>query len=260
MNFKLTKLIILLLVFSFFLPCFAKDITITVVYNNVPYNKDLTCVWGFSCFIEGLEKNILFDTGGDGKILLFNMKKLDINPDEIDAVVLSHIHGDHVGGLWSILEENNKILVYLPQLFPTSFKDRASRIAREIISVTKPIQICEGVWSTGQLGTWIKEQSLVINLDEGLIVITGCAHPGIVNIVKRAMDMFQNQVYLVFGGFHLISYTESQVREVISQLKELGVRKVGPSHCTGGRPIELFKEAWGKDFINLGCGAEIKIP
>ncbi len=257
---RLIKFIILSLVFFLAFPCLAKEITITVTYNNIPYNKDLICAWGMSCSIEGIEKSILFDTGGDGGILLSNMEILGIDPAMIDVVVLSHIHGDHVGGLWSILEKNNKILVYLPEAFSKSFKQRASKIARKVISVDKPIKICEGVWSTGQLGTWMKEQSLVINTEDGLVVITGCAHPGIVNIVKKAKDIFQNQVYLVLGGFHLISYNESQVREIIRQLKELGVKKVGPSHCTGEIPIELFKKAWGEDFVNLGCGAKIKIP
>ena len=260
MNFKLTKLIILLSVFSFSLPCFAKEKTITVVYNNVSYNNDLTCAWGMSCFIDGIGKGILFDTGGDGEILLFNMEKLEIDPESIDVVVLSHIHADHMGGLWDLLEKNNKISVYLPGSFSTSFKDRASKITRVVISVDKPIKICEGVWSTGQLGTWIKEQSLIINTEKGLVVVTGCAHPGIVNIVEKAKDMFENKVYLVLGGFHLISYNENQVREIIRQLKDLGVQKVGPSHCTGGGPIELFRQAWGEDFVNLGCGAKIKIP
>jgi len=242
------------------MPCFAEEITITVTYNNIPYNQDLTCAWGMSCFIDGLEKHILFDTGGDGRILLSNMEKLGINPEDIEVVVLSHIHSDHVGGLWDVLNINNNISVYLPASFPEGFKQRAKQTAEEIISVDEPVRICEGAWSTGQLGGRIKEQSLVINTKKGLVVIVGCSHPGIVNIVKRAKDMFEQAVYLVLGGFHLTSYNEMGIGEIIRQLKELGVKKIGPSHCTGEGPIELFRQAWGKDFVNLGCGASIKIP
>ena len=141
-----------------------------------------------------------------------------------------------------------------------SLKDRIRKKAAEVISVDKPIPICKGVWTTGQLGTSIKEQSLVINIESGLVVIAGCAHPGIVNVVKKAKDMLENEIYLALGGFHLMSYSEGEVKEIIRQLMKLGVKKVGPSHCTGERPIELFRQAWGEDFVNLGCGTKINIP
>jgi 7,8-dihydropterin-6-yl-methyl-4-(beta-D-ribofuranosyl)aminobenzene 5'-phosphate synthase len=96
----------------------AKDLSITVSYDNNPYKERLTAAWGFSCVIRGTEKTILFDTGGDGSILLANMEELGINPKEIDLVVLSHIHGDHVGGLSSFLEKNPEVVVYLPKSFP----------------------------------------------------------------------------------------------------------------------------------------------
>jgi len=86
-----------------------KNLSITVSYDNNPYNKRLTTAWGFSCVIKGTEKIILFDTGGDGSILVTNLEELDINPREIDLVVLSHIHGDHVGGLPSFLEKNPEV-------------------------------------------------------------------------------------------------------------------------------------------------------
>jgi 7,8-dihydropterin-6-yl-methyl-4-(beta-D-ribofuranosyl)aminobenzene 5'-phosphate synthase len=74
-------------------------ISITVTYDNNLYTEGLITAWGFSCFIRGAEKTILFDTGGNGSILLANMKELDINPQEIDVAVISHIHGDHAGGI-----------------------------------------------------------------------------------------------------------------------------------------------------------------
>ncbi len=256
---KLNKYLLLLISFLLSTPCFARDVVITVVYNNVPYDKELTAGWGMSCFIEGLEKTILFDTGGDGSILLSNMAKLEINPAEVDTVVLSHIHADHIGGLWGFLETNNQITVYFPRSFPAGFKSKAESLCRKIVPVDEPVEICDGVFSTGELGGPIKEQSLVIDTPKGLIVITGCAHPGIVNIVRFAKNYSGKNAYLVLGGFHLMAYSESQVEQIIKDLKELGVRKVGPSHCTGTRAIELFREAWGEDFIELGCGAKVKI-
>lgn len=237
-----------------------EKVSLTIVYNNVPSDTRLTTAWGFSCFIEGTEKTILFDTGGDGSILLSNMKKLKLNPKNVDAVILSHIHGDHVGGLWSLLQKNNKTIVYLPESFPNSFKQRAEKMCKGVISVSQPIEICKNVWSTGELGRWMREQSLVINTRVGLVIVTGCAHPGIVNITREAKKLLKKEIYLVTGGFHLIGYSKKEITEIIRELKGLGVKKIAPSHCSGALAIELFSQAWGKDFVNLGCGAKIKIP
>ena len=239
--------------------CTAKEVTITIPYNNVPLNDDLKTAWGLSVFVEGLQYSILFDTGGDGSILLSNMKKLKIDPAGVEIVVLSHIHGDHVGGLDTLLQTNNKVSVYLPSSFPDDLKNKVKRITGKSLTVKEPHEIFENVWSTGELGTSIKEQSLVIGTSKGLIVITGCAHPGIVNIAKFVKNHFKEDIYLLMGGFHLGSYSEGKIKEIIRELKALEVIKIAPSHCTGERAIELFEEAWEEDFIDLGCGAKIKI-
>ena len=117
------RIIPILLIIFCSVNCFAEGRKITIVYNNVPYDKKLQTSWGIAVFIQGFEKNILFDTGGDGTVLLSNMNKLQIFPKNIDIIFLSHIHGDHTGGLKSVLEKNNKISVYLPNSFPGSFKE-----------------------------------------------------------------------------------------------------------------------------------------
>lgn len=179
-----------------------------------------------------------------------------IEPGDIDIIFLSHIHQDHVGALWNVIEKNSEVTVYLLKSFPEEFKGRVKKSGAVLISVDKPIEICDNVFSNGELGgIWIKEQSLIINTKKGLIIVTGCAHPGIVNIVKTAKEFLNKNIYLVMGGFHLRSYSENEVKNIINELKKLEVTKVGPSHCTGGRPIELFKESWGEDFFDLGCGA-----
>ena len=95
-------------------------IVTTIVYDNNPGRGDLTPAWGFACVVGGLGKTILFDTGGDGRILLANLRKLGLDPNQIDAVVISHIHGDHTGGLASFLRLRRGVPVYTPTGFPAS--------------------------------------------------------------------------------------------------------------------------------------------
>jgi len=235
----------------------AKNLSITVSYDNNPYKERLTTAWGFSCVIRGTEKTILFDTGGDGSILLTNMEELGINPKEIDLVVLSHIHGDHVGGLPSFLEKNPEVVVYLPESFPRGFKDGVKEYRAKIVEVQGSLKICQGVYSTGELGTWIKEQSLLIHTEKGLIVITGCAHPGIVKIVNKVKDLAEDDVLLVMGGFHLGGESKGEIENIVSSFRKLGVSYVGPCHCSGDAARQLFKEEYGENFINVGVGRVI---
>ncbi len=231
-----------------------KNLSITVSYDNNPYKERLTTAWGFSCVIRGTEKTILFDTGGDGSILVTNLEELDINPKEIDLVVLSHIHGDHVGGLYSFLEKNSEVVVYLPRSFPKGFKDKVKEYGAKIVEVQGPLKICQEVYSTGELGTWIKEQSLIIHTGKGSIVITGCAHPGIVKIVDKAKDLVKNDVLLVMGGFHLGGESKGEIEKIVSSFRKLGVNYVGPCHCSGDAARQLFKEEYGENFIDVGVG------
>jgi 7,8-dihydropterin-6-yl-methyl-4-(beta-D-ribofuranosyl)aminobenzene 5'-phosphate synthase len=232
----------------------AKDLNIMVSYDNNPYKKRLTTAWGFSCVVRGTEKTILFDTGGDGSILLTNMEELGISPKEIDLVGLSHIHGDHVGGLPSFLEKNPEVVVYLPKSFPKGFKDSMQECGAKIFEVQGPLRICQEVYSTGELGTLIKEQSLIIHTEKGLIIITGCAHPGIVKIVDKAKDLVKNDVLLVMGGFHLGGESKGEIENIVSSFRKLGVSYVGPCHCSGDTARQLFKEEYGENFINVGVG------
>jgi 7,8-dihydropterin-6-yl-methyl-4-(beta-D-ribofuranosyl)aminobenzene 5'-phosphate synthase len=110
---------------------------LTVLYNNVPFNRNLTTAWGFSCFVQRKDKGILFDTGEDGTILLSNMQKLGVDPAQIDLIVLSHIHGDHTGGLESLLKINANLTVYLPISFPQAFKTEIAEHGAEVVSVAE---------------------------------------------------------------------------------------------------------------------------
>ena len=232
------------------------EMCITVVYDNNPYKQGLETGWGFSALITGFEKTILFDSGGD-RSLLNNMEKLAIDPDSIDIVVLSHIHPDHTGGLGSFLEKNPNVTVYLPESFPTKFKDSVQARGAKMVEVERPLKICENVYSAGQLGKWIKEQSLIIQTDKGLIMITGCAHPGIVKIVETAKDFLKDDILVVMGGFHLEWATKGKIEKIILAFKQSHVRNVGPCHCTGDKARGLFEKHFGKNYIKIGAGKVI---
>ena len=236
-----------------------REMTFTVVYNNLPYNRNLKTSWGNACLIEGTEETILFDTGGDGSILLSNLKELKVNPSDIDVVVLSHIHGDHTGGLWEFLKQNSKVRVYFPHSFPQSFRDNVRSYGAEAISVSKSTEVSKGVYSTGEMGTFIKEQSLIVRTNKGLVILTGCAHPGIVNITEESQRLLNEKIFLALGGFHLFGSSSKEIQRIIEELKQMGVEKIAPNHCSGEKAIKMFRKEWRKDFIDAGCGAIIKI-
>jgi len=230
-------------------------ISITTVYDNYQVDPKLTTSWGFGCIIRTPKKAILFDTGGDSSILLSNMEKMNIDPKDIDVVVISHIHGDHVGGLNGFLERNGKVKVYIPASFPNSWRKKIKSFGTEYQDVKDSVQISDNVYTTGEMGTWIKEQSLVLNGKKGLIVLTGCAHPGVVNIAKKAKQMLADKnIYLVMGGFHLSSASDSKLKSIIKEFRDIGVQKVAPSHCSGDRCREMFREEYKEDYIESGVG------
>ncbi|MFH1710356.1 MAG: MBL fold metallo-hydrolase, partial [bacterium] len=214
--------------------------------------------WGFSCLISYGGKNILFDTGGSGPVLLSNMKKLNISPKDIDIVVLSHDHWDHIGGLFSLLAENSDVKVYVHSSFSKGFKKEIKYAGAVAANIADFKEIQKNIYCTGPMGKEVKEQALCIDTEKGLIVIAGCAHPGIVNMIKRCRNKLSRPVFLVMGGFHLFDESELIIRKVVADFKKLGVAKVAPCHCTGDRAIMLFNKTYGDDFIKAGAGKVIK--
>ncbi len=198
---------------------------ITIVYDNEA-NAGLKSGWGFSCLIEDKEK-ILFDTGDSGKKLIYNMKQLNIEPRDIGKVAISHNHWDHTGGLKKFLEANNKAQVFHPKSF------------------SKCTKVCTGTYSTGALGTFIKEQSLVINTQKGNIIVTGCAHPGLENIIEEARQL--GTIYGVVGGFHGFSRLE--------KLQKIGL--IAPCHCTQYK--QEIKQRYPAQFREIKAGSIIAI-
>jgi len=237
----------------------AKKVELKTVYDNNAFDPQLKTAWGFACYIDTGEVKILFDTGGDPKILLANMNRLGITVGEIQTIVLSHIHGDHVGGLPAVLRENSSVDVYVPASFPDDFKSRVKAYGSNLIEVHGALKICEGVMTTGELGSGIVEQSLIVNSERGLVVVTGCAHPGIANIVETAIQLTNTDVYLAVGGFHLSGATKEEILSVVERLRSLGVTNVAPCHCSGDIARRIFKDSFGDGYVDAGAGTIIRI-
>jgi len=222
---------------------------ITIITDNTVYDKKLRSEWGFSALIEventlhpepeqvRSRVKILFDTGASGEVLLYNMSKLNIDPKRIECVFISHDHWDHTGGLKDFLKLNNKVKLYVPQHF-------SSRLdVKEFIKVKESLKIYENVFSTGELMRI--EQSLIVRLDKGLVVIAGCSHPGVGNILKSASKF--GKVLALIGGLH--GFREFDL------IKNLEL--VCATHCTQYK--EEIKKLYPDKFVEGGSGKIIEI-
>jgi 7,8-dihydropterin-6-yl-methyl-4-(beta-D-ribofuranosyl)aminobenzene 5'-phosphate synthase len=229
-------------------------ITLISVYDNYKHKNNLKSDWGFASLIKTPEDQILFDTGADSAKLLFNMQKLGIAPDSISKVFISHIHGDHLGGLSGFLGRNHNVTVFLPNSFPQSVGDMIINKGARLVKISGPKKISEHIYSTGELDGPPHEQSLIIDSKKGLIIMTGCAHPGIARIIRKSIKIMNNKnVYLALGGFHRPSPS------IIQEFKELDVKKVAPSHCTGDLFRNKCAQQFKENFIEFGAGKVITI-
>jgi len=211
---------------------------VTIIYDNVAFQEGLIADWGFACLVEVYDRTILFDTGANGPILLGNMKKLNIDPESIDDVIISHAHWDHTGGLSDFLRENNAVSLYVPLSYPVS-----SNAAKNVIQVKESTKIHENIFSTGELEGI--EQSLVVNTAKGLVVIAGCSHPGVRNILKAAS--IYGRISALIGGLH--GFNELDV------IKDLDL--ICATHCT--QYIPEIKSRYPDKYIQGGAGQVIDI-
>jgi 7,8-dihydropterin-6-yl-methyl-4-(beta-D-ribofuranosyl)aminobenzene 5'-phosphate synthase len=231
------------------------EVSVVTVFDNYAVNPGLATQWGFAAVVMTPSAEILFDTGSDGQILLSNLAKLNIRPKDIHKVVISHVHLDHLGGLKEFLRVNSDVEVYIPASFPDSVRESITPSGARYRDITSAVQMDESVYTTGEMGTSPIEQSLVVDTSEGLVVVTGCAHPGIVNIVKRAREVVPNRpVALVMGGFHLGSASDQELHRLIQDFRRLGVKKVAPSHCSGERARARFQTEYQEDYVAGGVG------
>jgi 7,8-dihydropterin-6-yl-methyl-4-(beta-D-ribofuranosyl)aminobenzene 5'-phosphate synthase len=235
-------------------------VLITIIYDNNPFLKGLQTDWGFACLVEVGKTKLLFDTGDNGEILLSNMEKLKIDPQSIDLVFLSHFHHDHTGGLSTFLKKNSNVTIYYPNSFPAQLVEEIKKSGAKPIPVSSFQEIQTNIFSIGELGSAIPEQSLAIQTTKGIVIITGCAHPGIVHILEKAKDSFPDElIYLVLGGFHLHNQNEKDISKKVNEIIKMEIVSVAPCHCSGDIARKIFKDIYGNNFIEIGVGKVIHV-
>lgn len=266
---------------------------ITVLYDAFGDDTALTKDWGFAALVEAGGKRILFDTGNDAEIFAHNVKAKGVDLSDLDAVVMSHRHSDHMAGLGVVLAANPDVTIYAPQegfgiygsSLPSSFYRKDESLpARQRYFDGKPpetlqfgsawpgakfkplsasTEIAPGVHVIAQVsdkpGTLeLRELSLAIETDEGLVLVVGCSHPGIAAIVAEAAKIGP-KIHLVVGGFHFVNADDAAVANLVTALQQHDVRYIAPGHCTGEATFAALQKAFGERYIYAGLGAELDI-
>jgi 7,8-dihydropterin-6-yl-methyl-4-(beta-D-ribofuranosyl)aminobenzene 5'-phosphate synthase len=237
----------------------ARSVTLTILCDNDVHDAGFQAEWGFSCLVRGLEKTILFDVGGPQYSIRANLRIAGIDLASIDAIAFSHAHGDHVDGLQSLLPLPPTISLYVPAWFPSAWK-RAAEAQASTIPVTGPTEICADAVLTGPVFGAYTEEALCVHTPSGIVVITGCAHPGIVKIVEATKALFPGEtIVLVLGGFHLGQESEAAIRAIAQRLLELGVVRIAPTHCSGDLARAVFRDVFGLNYIEAGVGLVLEL-
>jgi len=237
---------------------------IRIIFDKASINKQIQIGWGFSVLVDN---KVLFDTGEKGEWLLNNIKQMDINiNNDIDRIVISHDHWDHTGGLETLLKNRRKKTpVYICPGFSRETKEQIISCGGKPIEVKKFNEIAENIYVTGEIsgiykGKPMPEQALALKTDNGVSVITGCAHPGILKMLEVVKKHFKtDRLFLVLGGFHLLEEDSRVIEFIVKEFKNMGVETVAPTHCSGPKAEELFGKEYRERFIAVKAGKTIRL-
>ena len=265
---------------------------VTVLYDAFGRDPALQKDWGYAAFVEIGGKRILFDTGNNGEVLAKNALARSVDLSRLDFVVMSHRHGDHMGGMSYLLSVNPKVRIYAPKEgfgvygadLPSAFYRKDESLPADqryydgkppevmrfgsawpqanITLVDKPVEVAPGLHLISLVsdkpGTLeLRELSLAIETPRGMVVVVGCSHPGIDKIVKTAAAI-QPKIQLLIGGLHLVVAGDPEIEATIATLRDTyGVAYVAPGHCTGEPTFKALREAFGERYLYAGLGSTV---
>ncbi|MBN1123778.1 MAG: MBL fold metallo-hydrolase [Sedimentisphaerales bacterium] len=277
-----------------------RDISITVLVTNTVFGPKFKAEHGLSLWIEYGGKRILFDTG-QSNLLFSNAGLLDVDLTKADAVILSHGHYDHTGGLNRFLKIVPDARVYLhPKALDRKFSQKDGRI-REIgmqsstrhtllervrektaVETERPTVVFPGVTVTGQIprisefehysgdfyldrpcrteDSLMDDQAMVLDLDNGAVVVLGCCHAGIINTLQYIRTITSKRISAVIGGMHLSNASESRVKKTVSFLNDFNIEMMAPMHCTGFSASVALKNAFRSEFVECPVGYRLHLP
>ena len=271
------------------------DLAVTILYDAFSDRPDLHPDWGFSALIEYHGKRILFDTGDNATILAENVRRLHIDLRQLDFIVISHRHTDHTAGLPFVLGQAPATPLYAPRepfsvfggVLPTSFLRSDSSLpvamryfgghppdsletgtlwpATRITLVDSMLEVAPGIQLVTTVsrtpGTLeLRELSLVLHTPQGLVVVVGCSHPGVENILAAAGRLGPH-VHAIIGGLHLVTTPDSAIVSLVRRLHDQWhLDRVAPGHCTGEPAFAAFRAAFGADDLYAGLGTRLVDP
>jgi 7,8-dihydropterin-6-yl-methyl-4-(beta-D-ribofuranosyl)aminobenzene 5'-phosphate synthase len=209
--------------------------------------------------VETTAGRVLFDTGKQESVLVHNLDTLDVDLVGVDAVVLSHAHDDHVGGLSYVLQRLPGVKLYVPADCPDEVARRAELAGAEVIRISVPLEIIPGIWTTGEIDGAVCEQALVVDTPRGPLVVVGCSHPGIATCARCATNVAQRSPYMVLGGFHLADATADEISVAVHELEALGVERAAPGHCSGDSVADQLQKELGDAMVKVGVGTQVVI-
>lgn len=270
----------------------ANKAQITILYDAFGTSPEMQKDWGYAALIEYGGRRILFDTGNNPDILARNAKARAVDLSKLDFVVMSHRHGDHMGGLAYVLSVNPKVPIYAPKEgfgvyggdLPGTFYRRDSTLepkqryfdgtAPTIMHfgsawpganfqlVDKDTEITPGVHFVTMVsdkpGTLeLRELSIALDTPDGMVIVVGCSHPGIDKIVAAAARI-NPHIHLIAGGFHLVTSSDAEIAAIVSGLHDqFHVDEIAPGHCTGEPAFAALKKAFGNQFLYAGLGTTV---
>jgi 7,8-dihydropterin-6-yl-methyl-4-(beta-D-ribofuranosyl)aminobenzene 5'-phosphate synthase len=265
---------------------------IKVLYDAFGKKNGFKKDWGYAAIVEIGGKKILFDTGNNADIFEHNVKEAKVDLATIDFVVMSHRHSDHMAGLSKVIAANPKVKIFGPKegfgiygaSLPSAFyrKDPSLPPESRYYDGTPPVtmefgtawdkanfqtidqttEIAPGVWAIALVsdvaGTReLKELSLAIDTPNGLVVLVGCSHPGILNIVQAAAKI-KPQIHLIAGGFHLVTAADETIAQIATALRDQWqVAYIAPGHCTGEPTFNALRKAFGDRYVYAGLGTTL---